>query len=172
MINGLEFHFRIDHRTSSEVEANMATGWIDGNIHHIAISVADIDRALRFYRDALGFEVDWDMDHRGGEALARVVGLPDADARMIMLKGYGLRVELFGYYAPPGKQRKPDRQCDFGLTHFAMTVRNIHDVYERLVKRGVTFNCPPQEVRSGVWATYLKDSEGVTIELLQYPENQ
>lgn len=150
----------------------MTTGWIDGNIHHVAISVADIDQALRFYRDVLGFEVDWDMDHRGGEALARVVGLSVADARMIMLKGYGLRVELFGYYAPAGKPSEPDRQCDFGLTHFALTVRNINDVYERLVKMGVKFNCPPQEMRPGVWATYFKDPEGVTIELLEYLENE
>lgn len=145
---------------------------MDAAIHHLAISVADTDRALRFYRDLLGFEVDWDMDHRRGEALARVVGLPGADARMVMLKGYDLRLELFQYYTPEGEKRKPDRQCDFGLTHFALRVRNIHQIYGRLVRAGVEFNCPPQNVRPGVWATYLKDPEGVTIELVEYLEEK
>lgn len=141
---------------------------IEAAVHHIAISVEDIDRALSFYHDLLGFEVDWDMDHRSGDAMSRVVGLTNADARMVMLKGYGLRVELFRYYSPTGDVCGPKRQCDFGLTHFALSVKNIHQIYERLLKAGVQFNCPPQNLRSGVWATYMKDPEGVTIELIEY----
>ena len=141
---------------------------MDATAHHVAISVVDIDRALTFYRDLLGFEVDWEIDHKSGEALSNIVGLPNADAHMIMLKGYGLRVELFKYYNPEGKQREPQRQCDFGLTHFALSVKDIHQIYDRLSKAGVPFNCPPQNVRPGVWATYMKDPEGVTVELVEY----
>jgi glyoxylase I family protein len=142
--------------------------WMDAAVHHVAISVADIDQALRFYRGLLGFELDWDMDHRGGEALAKVVGMPGADTRIVMLKGYGLRLELFRYYTPQGKRHEPQRQCDFGLTHLALQVSNIQKIYERLVKVGVRFNCPPQNLRPGVRATYMKDPEGVTVELVEY----
>lgn len=142
--------------------------WMDATVHHVAISVADMDQALRFYQDLLGFEMDWDMDHRGGEALAKVVGMPGADTRIVMLKGYGLRLELFRYYTPQGKRHEPQRQCDFGLTHLALQVHNIQKIYERLVKAGVRFNCPPQNPRAGVWATYMKDPEGVTVELVEY----
>ena len=142
--------------------------WMDATVHHVAISVADMDQALRFYRDLLGFELDWDMDHRGGEALAKVVGMPGADTRIVMLKGYGLRLELFRYYTPQGKRQEPQRQCDYGLTHLALQVSNIQKIYERLVKAGVRFNCPPQNPRPGVWATYMKDPEGVTVELVEY----
>ena len=95
--------------------------------HHVAISVRDMDKALRFYRDLLGFDVDWERDHYTGEAMARVVGLGGADARVVMLKGYGARVELFKYYTPAGEDGGPKRQCDFGLTHLALTVKKIHD---------------------------------------------
>jgi catechol 2,3-dioxygenase-like lactoylglutathione lyase family enzyme len=141
---------------------------MDAAVHHVAISVGDMDQALRFYRDLLGFELDWDMDHRGGEALAKVVGMRGADTRIVMLKGYGLRLELFRYYTPQGKRYEPQRQCDFGLTHLALQVSNIQKIYERLLKAGVRFNCPPQNLRPGVWATYMKDSEGVTVELVEY----
>jgi len=141
---------------------------MDAVWHHVALSVEDLDRALWFYRDQLGFEVDWDRDHYSGEALARVVGLPGPDARVVMLKGYGARLELFKYYAPAGQKGEPRRQCDFGLTHFALTVKDIHSIHDRLSKAGVEFNCPPQNLRPGVWATYMKDPEGTTIELVEY----
>ena len=141
---------------------------MDATWHHVAISVQDLEQALKFYRDLLGFEVDWDMDHRCGETMSKVVDLPEADAHIVMLKGYGTRLELFNYHTPVGTECGPKRQCDFGLTHFAFSVKNIHQLYERLHKAGVRFNCPPQELRPGVWVMYMKDPEGVTIELVEY----
>jgi len=138
--------------------------------HHLAVSVRDMDRALAFYRDLLGFKVDWDMDHCSGEQLSQVVGLPDMDAHIVMLKGYGTRLELFKYYNPAGEDQGPKRQCDFGLTHFALSVTGIQRIYDQLSRAGVEFNCPPQNLRPGVWATYLKDPEGVTIELVEYQD--
>jgi catechol 2,3-dioxygenase-like lactoylglutathione lyase family enzyme len=143
---------------------------IDAVWHHAAISVRNMERALAFYRDILGFEVDWDMDHRGGEAMEKVVGLPDPDAHMVMLKGYGTRIELFLYHRPEGASAGEKRQCDFGLTHLAFQVRGIVAIHERLAATGVPFNSPPQRLRPGVWATYLRDPEGNTIELVQYQE--
>jgi catechol 2,3-dioxygenase-like lactoylglutathione lyase family enzyme len=136
--------------------------------HHVAVSVKDMEKALWFYRDLLGFEVDWEREHYTGEAMAKVVGLQGADARVVMLKGYGARVELFKYITPAGEEAGAKRQCDFGLTHFALTVKKIHEIYGRLSKAGVHFNCPPQNLRPGVWATYMRDPEGVTIELVEY----
>jgi glyoxylase I family protein len=146
----------------------MAGGTVDAAVHHVAVSVADMDRALAFYRDLLGFEVEWEREHYHGELLSRVVGMPGADARVVMLRGHGLRIELFRYYEPAGETALPRRQCDFGLTHFALTVRGIQDLYARLSAAGVAFNCPPQNLRPGVWVTYMKDPEGVTIELVEY----
>jgi catechol 2,3-dioxygenase-like lactoylglutathione lyase family enzyme len=141
---------------------------MDATWHHVAISVSDMERALRFYRDLLGFEVDWERERYSGELLAKVVGLPGAEARVVMLKGYGARIELFQYITPAGEESGPKRMCDFGITHFALTVKNIHEIYGRLAGAGVAFNCPPQNLRPGVWATYMKDPEGVTIELVEY----
>lgn len=136
--------------------------------HHVAISVKDLDRALKFYRDLLGFEVDWERDHYGGDQMSRVVGLSGADAQVVMLKGFGTRLELFKYYSPEGEETGSKRQCDFGLTHFALSVKEIQGLYERLSEAGVQFNCPPQNLRPGVWVTYMRDPEGVTIELVEY----
>lgn len=136
--------------------------------HHAAIAVQDMERALKFYRDLLGFEVDWERPNYSGKEFSKVVGLENAGAHVVMLKGYGARLELFKYHHPDGAACGPKRQCDFGLTHFTFSVKNIRQIYERLSSEGVQFNCPPQNLRPGVWVTYMKDPEGVTIELAEY----
>ncbi|MBU2054987.1 MAG: VOC family protein [Proteobacteria bacterium] len=80
---------------------------MDATWHHVAISVREMEPAVRFYRDLLGFTVDWDMDHRGGEGFSAVVDMPSAAAHMVMLKGYGMRIELFHYYQPQGADAPP-----------------------------------------------------------------
>jgi glyoxylase I family protein len=139
--------------------------------HHTAMAVRDMDRVKKFYCDLLGFEIDWERPGYSGEPFAKVVGMPNAAAHVVMLKGYGTRLELFTYHSPEGQVGEPRRQCDFGLTHFAFTVKGIHELYKRLSAAGAEFNCPPQNLRPGVWATYMKDPEGVTIELVQYDES-
>jgi catechol 2,3-dioxygenase-like lactoylglutathione lyase family enzyme len=141
---------------------------MDATFHHIAISVRNMASMVQFYCDLLGFTVDWDMDHRCGEGLSTVVGMPEAEAHMVMLKGFGMRIELFHYYQPCGSEPLSKRQCDFGLTHFALQVQGIHNIYERLVSAGVRFNSPPKNLRASVWATYMRDPEENTIELVQY----
>jgi glyoxylase I family protein len=141
---------------------------MDAIVHHIAISVLDLEKEIAFYRDVLGFKVEWDMDNRGSEELCKVVGLQDANPHIVMLSGYGLRLELFKYHSPIVAKSEPKRQCDFGITHFALSLKDINEVYDQLLNAGVDFNCPPQDLRPGVCATYMKDPEGNTIELIEY----
>ena len=138
--------------------------------HHVGISVQDMSRALHFYCDLLGFEVEWDHEGRSGQAMSNAVGLADARAHMVMLQGHGGRIELFDYNNPKGRDLGPMRQCDFGLIHFALSVKGLRELYERLVAAGVEFNCPPQDLRPGVIITYMKDPEGNTIELVEYQQ--
>ena len=136
--------------------------------HHVAISVRDMGKALHFYKDLLGFEIDWERPEYAGDGFSKVVGLNEARAHVVMLKGYNTRIELFRYDTPGGDEVGPKRQCDFGITHFTFSVKGIHTIYETLIAENVVFNCPPQNLRPGVWATYLKDPEGNTIELVEY----
>ena len=141
---------------------------MDMNWHHIALAVNNMNRALYFYVELLGFETEWDRPHYKGDAFSRIVGLDDAEAHVVMLRGHGTRIELFRYHNPPGEGRGIVRQCDYGISHFTFAVKKIHELYADLRKAGVVFNCPPQSPRPGVYATYMKDPEGNTIELVQY----
>lgn len=135
--------------------------------HHVGVSVRDMERARSFYCDTLGFSVVWAHKQRTGEPLQKVVGLPGAVMDITMLEGYGMRVELFKYITPEGRDFGDRRQCDFGLIHFALKVRDARAVYAELSAKGVQFTSPPQDLRPGVVALYMRDPEDNIIEIME-----
>jgi len=141
-------------------------------LHHTALSVNDLERSIRFYRDILGMTLEWRIDHRKSEALEKVVGLRNVDVSYAMLSGWGGRIELFQYYSPEGEPYPPDKPVsDKGITHIAFQVEDIGGLHEKMVGHGVRFNSPPQVVREGVKAAYFHDPDGVTLELIQYSQD-
>ncbi len=138
--------------------------------HHIAIAVEDLDNSRGFYQNILGFEIEWENENYTNIQFAKVVGLHDANAHVVMMKGHGTCLELFHYHFPEGERLPLKRQCDYGLTHFALVVDDLMSLYNRLLSAGVQFNSPPQETRPGVCLTYMKDPEGNIIELVEYSE--
>ena len=140
---------------------------LEASFHHTGISVRDMDKAKAFYCGKLGFSVLWEHKGRTGEPLQQVVGLPGAVMDIAMLEGYGTRIELFRYIHPEGRELGERRQCDFGFIHIALKVKCARAAYAKLIKEGVCFTSPPQDLRPGVTAMYLRDEEGNTIELLE-----
>lgn len=138
-------------------------------IHHVALSVANLDRMVAFYRDVLGFEVvsrtSWPQ---GSRIIDDIVGLKDSAARQVFIRAGNLMVELFEYSAPKPRPQDPNRPAsDHGYTHFCLDVTDIDTEYERLRKAGMVFHCPPPPLFEGIGvrATYGRDPEGNIIEI-------
>jgi catechol 2,3-dioxygenase-like lactoylglutathione lyase family enzyme len=114
-------------------------------IHHTAISTPDIDRAIAFYRDLLGFEVlvngAW---QRGVESVDTLIGLKDSAARMAMLK-----------------------KNDHGLTHICLNVTDLSSEYVRLKDAGMFFHSAPVGT-GGSFSVYGRDPDGNVIELVDF----
>jgi len=138
-------------------------------VHHTAISTGDIDRALRFYRDLLGFTEVWSSSWEVGTTVVdSIVGLKDSSARVAMLRAGNACIELFQYNTPhpqPGDANRP--VCDHGITHLCLQVEDIDAEYERLQAAGMRFHCPPQVAGSGLRVTYGRDPDGNVVELLE-----
>ena len=138
-------------------------------IHHTAISTPDIERALAFYRDLLGFEevfkLNWEV---GDETLDAITGLRDSSARVAMLKANNACIELFQYASPTPVTPDGERPvCDHGITHLCLQVDDVDAEYERLCEAGMRFHCPPQGVGDTLRATYGRDPDGNVVELLE-----
>ncbi len=135
-------------------------------IHHAAISTGDLDRALKFYRDLLGFEVAIEFEWpKGTEFADSITGLKDSAARTAMLKAGNMMIEIFEYSSPTPKEGNPGRPvCDHGITHICVDVVDIDGEYERLKAAGMAFHCPPQDLGIAK-ATYGRDPDGNVVEL-------
>ena len=136
-------------------------------IHHVAISVTDLDKAVAFYSDAFGLEVvqtgDWDRDMPQADL---AVGLKETSARMAMLKAPNAYIELWQYRNPEPEDRRA-RPCDLGYPHMAFQVRDIEAECQRLSDAGMEFvHDSPVDFGTSS-AVYGKDPFGNIIEIYE-----
>jgi catechol 2,3-dioxygenase-like lactoylglutathione lyase family enzyme len=147
-----------------------------GALHHTGYTVSDLDRSVAFYRDLMGMEVIAQQEKQGGY-LAAIVGYPDAHVRMAHLRApaSGHVLELFQYLAPPGSAPDAIEPRDVGTAHLCFLVDDLVEVHRRLVEAGVeTFFSPPVLVDTGInaggYGIYLRDPDGIVLEIFQPPK--
>lgn len=95
----------ITNAVADKVEAQTSNKLFLG-LDHTAISVADTERSLRFYRDMLGMDLAA-QGHNHGAEQDRMDGLLGTDVLISSLHpaGEGMGIELLNYRKPDGGQR-------------------------------------------------------------------
>lgn len=135
-------------------------------LHHIGISVVNLERSIAFYRDFLGMELSSEHPF-GGPRFERILRLTGASGRAAHLHGGGTEVELFEFAHPSPRRSDPDRPaCDNGITHFCIEVADLRGLYARMSEAGVDFHCPPIDFDI-CEATYCRDPDGNIIEMIE-----
>ena len=115
---------------------------------HTMVRVADIDRSLKFYRDALGLlELKRQENAKGRFTLVFLAAPGDENAQVELT--YNWDSEAYG----GGR--------NFG--HLAYAVDDIYATCQRLMDHGVTINRPP---RDGHMA-FVRSPDDISVELLQ-----
>ena len=138
--------------------------------NHVAISVPDIERALKFYRDLLGFKVafeyGWEKDSPVAPVADQIIAVKGTAARSIVLRTSNLLIELFQFHAGNPKAQDPQRPViDHGFTHLCFAVKGLDQEYQRLSAAGMKFHCSPMQIAPGVRTVYGRDPFGNVIEL-------
>ena len=137
-------------------------------IHHIGLSVPDLEKAREFYVGLLGMEEVWQWRwDKGAVAIDEMLRLHDSSAKVLQLRAGDFELELFEYGSPVPPPLDPARPVNnFGYTHFALRVSDAESVYQRLIAAGMDFHRAP--IPSDViTATYGRDPFGNVIELYQ-----
>jgi catechol 2,3-dioxygenase-like lactoylglutathione lyase family enzyme len=138
-------------------------------LNHVGISVANLERSVRFYTELLDMHVVVQGEFSGKQYEA-ILRLPGVSGKVALLKAGNMQVELFEFSNPRPRLNDPDRPvCDLGISHFCIEVTDIQGVYERLKAGGVSFHCPPLEFFGTTKATYGRDPDGNVFELVQMP---
>ena len=148
-------------------------------VEAIAITVADVERSVAFYRDVLGFERQ-DDTRLAGEAWDRLHGVEGAQRRVIGMRLGEERIELVQWLTPRGRPVPRDsRSQDRWFQHVAIIVNDMEQAYLRLQRHGVERISPsPQRLpdwnptAGGIRAFYFKDPDGHPLELLQFPADK
>ena len=140
---------------------------------HTGITVTNLERALAFWRDILGFELSHQA-HQSGDLAAEITGVAGAEILIAVLKTpTGHKIELLEYLAPPDRKNVAPRPCDVGAIHVALTVDDLDAVLSAIARFGWKAAGTPQTLASGPNAgkrvVYVRDPDGTTIEFMQPP---
>ena len=139
-------------------------------IHHVGLTVSDIERSIDFYRRALCCEVT-QTGVAEGEEVGRTQGLGDVRIRYAYLTaGGGSLLELLQYDRPAGTQTIAYGRADTGAGHVCFVVDDIDATHERLLGEKVTVLAGPLDfVSSGIRALYFLDPDGILLQIYQLP---
>ena len=137
---------------------------------HIGICVSDLERSLRFYRDALGFRVEHEL-HVEGEPSDTLLRLRGVDLRAVYLQRDGVRIELLRFASPPAPPARTRAMHERGLTHLSFRVADLDATIAALRAAGerildeTIIRIP--EFRAA--ACFVVDPDGQLVELVQAP---
>ena len=139
-------------------------------IHHINISVTDVEKAKAFFMDLLGFQVKTEGDLEGAW-IDKVVGLDKVKAHYVqlILPESETALELIQYYHPKGKIDPAINQANqIGFRHMAFEVKQIERVYNKLKAAGVELLSDIQVYQESKKLCYFYGPDGIILELAEY----
>ena len=142
-------------------------------LDHVGIAVSDLGAALRFYRDALGLEVEAPADVPAQKARTRFV--PAGGGIDRGAEGTGVRLELLQATAPDSPIAKFLEKRGPGLHHITLRVDDVHAALAQIVGRGaklIDHQPRPGAEDSLVAFIHPSSTQGVLIELKQAAGSQ
>jgi len=141
-------------------------------LHHVGITVRDLDASIRFYHDVLGLEFSNEPSPWfDAPELGPAVGVPGAALRQVSLTLGDTTLELLEYNSPPTETQKPLLSNNIGASHVAFLVEDIEAKKTELEGKGIEFYSDVNVVDEGVLAgwrwVYFEDPDGYPLELVE-----
>jgi methylmalonyl-CoA epimerase len=127
-------------------------------LDHIGIAVANVDEALKFYRDALGLEIESPEDVASQRVRAHFI--PAGEAALELLEATAEDSPIARFVARKGP----------GLHHITLRVDDVSAVLAQLKARGVRLiDEAPREGAHGSLVAFIHpaSAHGVLVELKQ-----
>ena len=150
-------------------------------VMHFSFTVSNIDRSVDWYTKVLGLELVH-RQRQDNEYTRQLVGVPGAVLEVAQFRipasapQYSTHMlELVEYVE--GKGGHPELPTNqVGVAHLAFVVNDVHQRYERMLSEGVEFQSAPVGITAGAnvggWSCYLRDPDGITLELLQFSDQR
>ena len=141
-------------------------------LRHLGITVCDMEKMQNFYCNVLGCEITKTMEE-SGEVIDNFSGIKNVQVTTTKMKlPEGGMVELLKYHSPEGNDTPLQNQyrqiIQIGVSHYALTVKNLDNLYERLKRENIKFFHKVQKSPDGnVKIAFCRDPEGNILELVE-----
>lgn len=136
-------------------------------LRHIGIVADNLEKSLKFYKDFLGLEIKTEV-LEDSDFIDKILDLKQSSLKTVKLadKKGGI-VELLCYKNPQGN--KIEREVnDLGLSHFALTVENLDNMYNKLKENNIDFiSAPALSPNNKAKVCFCYDPNGIAIELVE-----
>jgi glyoxylase I family protein len=140
-------------------------------VGHIGVCVSDMERALAFYCDLLGFRPLSEV-HVADALSAKLLRLPDVDQRTVFVERDGVRLALFAFARPqPQGSGRVRAMNETGMVALMLRVDDLDATLERMRAAGVrvldeTLVAHPAY---GSKLVFVTDPDGTLVELIEIP---
>jgi predicted enzyme related to lactoylglutathione lyase len=140
---------------------------VNAAIRHIGLCTADIERASRFYQEALGFEPLVDIVEIGAPFDA-LIEMPGATLRVQQLKAGDATIELLGYSdAEVTGEATRGAMNRRGFTHMTLVVEDVDATAKRIAECGGQVHEETRVDSPFGPLLFCTDPDGVRIELMR-----
>lgn len=135
---------------------------------HTGIVVNEIENAIKFWVNLLGFKVVMDQIEEG-EFIDKLLGLKNVSVRTVKLAAQdGSLVELLHFISHKSLPTWDGNPYKTGLTHIALNVADISNMVSILEQNGYSQINQYQKSLSGkILVCYVKGFEGLLLELVE-----
>jgi glyoxylase I family protein len=123
-------------------------------IHHIALSVKNLDNSIKFYKEIFGFSEVQRFERK------------DLGGKAIFLKLNNVSLEIWQF---DNQNKNKDDFSDLnvlGIRHLAFEVNNIEEEYTKLKLKKIAIS-EPRLGASGAKYCFLNDPDGIQLELYE-----
>jgi methylmalonyl-CoA/ethylmalonyl-CoA epimerase len=130
-----------------------------GRIHHVAVIVAAMEPALRFWRDALGLELEVIEDMADDHV--RIAFLPVGESKIELVEPTDATTGVARFLAKSGE----------GVHHVCFEVGNLAETLLRLEIDGIELidTAPRKGAEGPVAFLHPRSCHGVLVELIEAP---
>lgn len=119
-------------------------------LRHIGVVVSSLEKAIDMYQNYLGCELITESPELSGDYQDKLVGINDVRMRVAILRTKdNNRIELLEYMSHKGGVREKISANDIGVSHMALTVENLQELYDRRDEYDVEFMSPPLKSPDG-----------------------
>lgn len=147
-----------------------------GKVLHIGLTVTDLEKSIKFYRDVLGLKLYGKIVMQGKET-DDLFGVENLKVNVAYLNGSKNAdcppIELLEFSNIKPKNEEDAALNKVSISEVCFSVNNIDETYERLKSKGVEFLSEPKFfdfTNQGFGkskAVYFKDPDGIILELIE-----